>query len=210
MSDELGVRRHDAALNQGDMSPLPESVDTSAHSKLSTDWHHSPLHRLSEQGIYMVTAGTLHREHFFKEPARLDLLQQYLLDYAIEFGWSLQAWSIFPNHYHFIASSSQKPENLKKFLGKLHMKTAQAVNRLDGVIGRKVWHQFWDSHITFENSYWPRLRYVQENPVKHGLVSVAAQYPWCSASWFERTAEPAMRKKMESYKIDYLQVPDEF
>ncbi len=210
MSGNFGVRRHVSALDQGDMSPLRKSTDISARSKLSTDWHHAPLHRLSEQGIYMVTAGTLHKEHFFKEPARLDLLQQSLLDYAAEFGWSLHAWAVFSNHYHFVASSPPNPEKLKKFLGKLHMKTAQAVNRLDGVTGRKIWHQYWDSHITFENSYWPRLRYVQENPVKHGLVRVASQYPWCSAAWFERTADPAVQRKMESYKFDQLEIYDEF
>jgi putative transposase len=90
------------------------------------------------------------------------------------------------------------------------MKTAQVVNRLDETGGRKVWYQFWDSHITFEKSYWPRLRYVQENAVKHGLVPVAAQYHWCSASWFERTAEPALRCKMESYRIDRLEIYDAF
>ncbi|HCN27301.1 MAG TPA: hypothetical protein DIT64_00620 [Verrucomicrobiales bacterium] len=182
----------------------------SAHSKLSTAWHHAPLHRLAEQGIYMVTAGTYQKTHFFRDPARLELLQRHLLDYAADFGWGLQVWAVFSNHYHFVAQSPADPKNLSKFLGKLHMKTAQAVNGLDGVGGRKVWHQFWDSHITFENSYWPRLRYVQENPVRHGLVKVATEYAWCSARWFERTAESSVRRKMESYKFDQLEVYDDF
>ena len=181
-----------------------------AHSKLSIGWHHAPPHRLLERGIYMVTAGTLHKEHFFREPARLDILQDHLIVYANDFGLELQAWAVFSNHYHFIAASPEDPRNLGKFLGKLHMKTAQAVNRLDGIAGRKVWYQFWDSHITFENSWWPRLRYVQENPVKHGLVPVASQYPWCSAAWFEKTAEPSVRKRLESYKTDQLEIHDDF
>lgn len=225
MRKNPGVRRHDAALNPGDMSPLKQSADMSAHSKISDMspqqksgdmsphpkvWHHAPLHRLEEQGIYMVTAGTLHKEHFFRSPERLDLLQDHLFAYAKDFGWQLQAWAIFSNHYHFVAASPGNPENLRKFLGKLHMKTAQAVNQADGTAGRKVWYQFWDTHITFETSYWPRLRYVKENPVKHGLVPVANQYRWCSAAWFEQTAEPAVRRKLESFKIDQLEIPDDF
>ncbi len=192
------------------MSPLGESVGMSANSKLSTGWRHAPLHQLSERGIYMVTAGTLGKAHVFREAERLDLLQGLLLGYAVEFGWDLQAWAIFSNHYHFVASSPENPESLRKFLGKLHMKTAQAVNRLDRTAGRKVWHQFWDSHITFEHSWWSRLRYVQENPVRHGLVSVASQYRWCSAGWFERTADSAVRRKMESYSFDRLEIDDDF
>lgn len=210
MNDESGARRHDAALNPGDMSPGMERADMSAHSKLSTDWHHAPPHRLIERGIYMVTAGTLHKEHFFQDPARLQLLHDHLLEYAAEFRWELQAWAVFPNHYHFVAASPENPATLRKFLGKLHMKTAQAVNILDGTPGRKVWYQFWDSHITFENSYWPRLRYVQENAVRHGLVLVASEYPWCSAGWFERTAEGAVKKRLASYKMDQLDIPDDF
>ena len=110
----------------------------SPHSKLSIAWHHAPLHRLKEQGIYMVTAGTYQKAHFFREAARLDLLQQHLLDYAAEFGWGLQAWAVFSNHYHFVAASPPDPKNLSKFLGKLHMKTARAMNHLDGVSGRQV------------------------------------------------------------------------
>jgi putative transposase len=181
-----------------------------SENQLSTAWHHAPLHRLAEQGIYMVTAGTMAKAHFFRNEDRLELLLTSLLGYAMEFGWQLQAWAVFSNHYHFIAASPENLDSLQRFLGKLHMKTAQTVNRLDGAGGRKVWYQFWDSHITFENSYWPRLRYVQENPVKHGLVPVAAQYRWCSAAWFERTADPAVRRKMESYRIDRLDINDSF
>ena len=216
------MRRHAAALDRGDMSPRNgkrdrgdmspriESADMSAHSMPSTDWHHAPPHKLIERGIYMVTAGTLHKQPFFREASRLELLHARLLEYAAEFGWDLQAWAVFSNHYHFVAASPREPATLRKLMGKLHMKTAQAVNTMDGTPGRKVWFQFWDSRITFENSYWPRLRYVQENPVHHGLVSVATQYPWCSAAWFERTAESAVQNRLASYKTDHLDIPDDF
>ena len=158
----------------------------------------------------MVTASTLHKQHFFREPSLLELLHDRLLEYAADFRWELQAWAVFSNHYHFVAASPENPATLHKFLGKLHMKTAQAANTHDATPGRKVWFQFWDSRITFENSYWPRLRYVQENPVHHGIVLVANQYPWCSAAWFELTAESAVQKRIASYKTDQLDIPDEF
>ncbi len=87
--------------------PLQESGDMSPHSK-SSAWHHAPVHWLEEQGIYMVTAGTLQKKPFFRTPNRLDLLQERLFTYAQEFGWQLQAWAVFSNHYHFVAAS---PEN---------------------------------------------------------------------------------------------------
>jgi putative transposase len=46
--------------------------------------------------------------------------------------------------------------------------------------------------------------------LKHGLVEVANQYPWCSAAWFERTASVAMVKSIYRFKTDSLNVEDEF
>jgi putative transposase len=55
-----------------------------------------------------------------------------------------------------------------------------------------------------------RLNYVHQNPVKHGLVQVANQYPWCSASWFETNARSGFVQSVYSFKIDRLNVPDDF
>jgi REP element-mobilizing transposase RayT len=54
-----------------------------------------------------VTGGTLHKEHFFRRPERLRLVQSALFDVITDYGWSLQAWAIFSNHYHIIARSPE-------------------------------------------------------------------------------------------------------
>jgi putative transposase len=92
----------------------------------------------------------------------------------------------------------------------LHTKTARWVNQLDGTPQRQVWHNFWETRLTFQNSYLARLNYVHQNPARHGLVAVSNQYPWCSAAWFERTASPAQVKSVYGFKIDRLRVLDEF
>jgi putative transposase len=73
-----------------------------------------------------------------------------------------------------------------------------------------VWFNFWDTKLTYERSYLARLSYVHRNPVKHGLVMVANQYQWCSAAWFERIGTPAMIKTIYGFKIDALNVQDDF
>ena len=51
---------------------------------------------------------------------------------------------------------------------------------------------------------------MHQNAVKHGLVRVANQYPWCSAAWFERVASPAQVKTIYSFKTDQVKVEDDF
>ena len=92
----------------------------------------------------------------------------------------------------------------------LHSVTAREANRLDEAPERKVWHNYWDTQLTYEKSYLARLNYVHQNPVKHGLVLVANQYPWCSAAWFERTATTAQIKTVYSFKIDQVRIADDY
>ncbi len=178
-----------------------------------TPWPHAPTHQLSERGTYFVTVGTYLKQHHFRSRERLGVLHRGLLSVARDFGWQLEAWAVFSNHYHFVAhSSSTAPDasNLSQMLGVLHVKTSGWVNKLDQTPGRQVWHNFRETKLTYQKSYLARLNYVHQNAVKHGLVPVANQYPWCSAAWFERTASAAVVKSIYRFKVDRLQVPDEF
>jgi len=165
------------------------------------------------RGTYFVTAGTYLRQHHFAGKTRLAVLHRGLLKVASEFGWRLEAWAVFSNHYHLVGHSPEAAdtaENLTQMLGQLHEQTAKWVNKLDNQPGRKVWHNFHDTRLTYEKSYLARLNYTHQNAVKHGLVPVANQYPWCSARWLERTATPAQIKTIYKWKIDTVNVPDEY
>ena len=174
------------------------------------DWPHAPIHRLEHGGAFMVTCGTYRKEHFFREPGRLTLLQDTLFSLADELNWRLQAWAIFSNHYHFVAMSPEDASSLKTLIKRLHGSTAVAVNRIDSVSGRKVWYQYFEKHLTYEDAYLPRLKYVHNNPVHHGIVPVADQYAWCSAAWFGRTADNAFIRTVNSFKTDRLNVGPEY
>ena len=174
------------------------------------DWPHAPIHRVGNTGVYMVTAATLEKQHYFNSPEKLTLLENNLLSLAKKYNWQLEAWAVFPNHYHFIAQSGPNAENLRKFLKNLHGDTARELNRIDSKTGRQVWFNFWDTQLTYEKSYLARLNYVHQNPVKHGLVDVANQYYWCSAAWFERTATEATVKTIYSFATDRLNVHDDY
>jgi putative transposase len=173
------------------------------------DWPHAPVHRLGELGAYMVTAGTYGKEHFFARAERLNYLTKALLVLAAEHGWDLQAWAVFPNHYHFVAQTD-KPTTLSRLIQYLHSVSAKYVNRLDGKPCRKVWHQYWDSHLSYHNSFLARLNYVHTNPVRHKLVHDAENYEWCSAGWFARTAPKSFYNTVVAFRSDRINIPDDY
>jgi putative transposase len=158
----------------------------------------------------MVTCATLHKRRLFSTPSKLTVLENELLALSEKYHWQLQAWAVFANHYHFAARGLPDKAALGKFLGHLHTKTAIELNKLDEAKGREVWYNFWDTKLTYERSYLARLNYVHQNPVKHGLVAVANQYQWCSASWFERNASPSIIKTIYGFKTDKLKIDDDY
>jgi len=178
-----------------------------------TPWPHAPCHQLSDRATYFITAATYNKAHHFRGARRLGVLNRGLLTVAGKFGWQLEAWAVFSNHYHFVAHSpgdAADASSLSAMLSVLHVKTAEWLNKLDQAPGRQVWFNFWETKLTQQRSYLTRLNYVHQNAVKHRLVPVAWQYPWCSAGWFERTAGTAMVKSIYRFKTDRISVLDKF
>jgi putative transposase len=205
VSELVKHRDHDAPPMAVDSQPAATRVYIGAR-----DWPHAPLHRLSEHGTHIVTAGTLYKEHIFRSPDRLDLLESILLSKAKESCWQFEAWAVFSNHYHFVAHALAGCCDLASFIKGIHGETAVAVNRLDRQPGRRVWCNYRDTELTYEKSYYARLNYVHHNAVKHGLVVVANQYRWCSAAWFERTATPAQVRTIYGFPTGKVKVQDDF
>ena len=174
-----------------------------------TEWAHSPSHKVGPRGAYMVTAATLYKAPLFNYRAKLDILAEKLFEVAEHRGAKLQAWAIFSNHYHFVACFDVEP-NLASMTRELHANSARIVNEMDGKPRRKVWIQYWDSHITFQRSYFARLNYVHRNAVRHGVVREAANYPWCSAGWFERSAKRAFQKTIWAFRDVKLRIDDDY
>jgi len=135
-------------MNQDHFDPLshsfPDSIRTLSLPPgrsvgLSTkpppkDWPHAPVHRLSENAVYIVTAGTLNKNHLFCTDAKRDLLERMLLSMSKQHGWQLEAWAVMANHYHFVARAISTPPTFesfsKNFITTLHARlTRRMVSR---------------------------------------------------------------------------------
>ena len=152
----------------------------------------------------------MHRQHFFRDSERLEILVDSLLRIAKDRNWDLLAWAVFSNHYHVVARAPETENALSSLIKHVHSETSRRLNELDQTKGRKVWYQYWDKCLTFSASYYARLQYVMQNPVRHGLVKRAEDYPFCSAGWFEQTASSAFQRKVRSFKHDRVQEADEY
>ena len=53
-------------------------------------------------------------------------------------------------------------------------------NREDGIPNRKVWYRFSDRGMRSEGHFFASINYIHANPVKHGYVEKATEWPWSS------------------------------
>lgn len=173
-------------------------------------WPHAPSRIVNGPGTFIVTAGTLGKIHRFDTKERLQNLHDTLLLALTEEGWQTEAWAVFANYYHFVAHYNSSEPDIAGLCKRVHGATARNLNAEQGELGRQIWYRYWDTKVTYEKSYLARLAYVHNNPVKHGLVKDARDYPWCSAKWFTDRGHRPFVQTVMSFKTDRVNVYDDF
>ncbi len=140
---------------------------------------HEPPHFSQENGLYLLTAANFEHQPILKEEGRrLTFMRELLEGVSSLADTQIFAWVILPNHYHLLARTNLTL--YKSWIGRLHNGTSTRWNREDHTPGRTVWYRFVDRRIRSDRHYWATLNYIHFNPVKHGYVQQADQWP-CSS-----------------------------
>jgi len=137
---------------------------------------HNPPHLFVADTLYMLTASIYREANLIESAKRKTEWLEAFHEAAKIYEWKIIAWVVLNNHYHAIALSPEYAGSLSDFINSYHKFTARKWNKDDGVKGRKVWWNYWDTCIRSQRDYDNRLRYVFWNPVKHGLVERPEDY----------------------------------
>jgi len=93
--------------------------------------------------------------------------------------YELVAYVAMPNHVHLLIWPKIAPDRLLK---SLKGSTAREANRLLGRTGEPFWQKESYDHWVRNPSEFEKIRaYIENNPVKAGLVQNPGEYPWSSA-----------------------------
>ena len=117
---------------------------------------------------------------YLKEEAIAKLVVESLLCGAGMGNYRLGAFVVMANHMHVLLFPLVPPN---KLLQSLKGFTAQEANRLLGRTGNPFWQPETYDHWVRNDEEWRKIAsYIENNPVKAGIVSRAEEYPWSSAN----------------------------
>jgi putative transposase len=130
-----------------------------------------------ETRTYLVTAVTAQRRRLFQVTATAELFQQTILNYRNQGKFLLHAFVIMPDHFHALLTpapdvSLEKAMQFIKGGFSFRLKSKH-----------DVWERsFNESQISSQEKYLSCVRYIEENPVRRGLATAPAAYPFSSAA----------------------------
>lgn len=99
--------------------------------------------------------------------------------YSRKHRLDIWAYCLMENHVHFVAVPRQK-ESMARTIHGTHTKYSRHFLEGLGLQGH-LWQGRYFSCPLGDAHLWNAVRYVEQNPVRAGLVSVAEEYPWSSA-----------------------------
>ena len=94
--------------------------------------------------------------------------------------YRLHAWTIMPNHVHVLFTSMPNA-SLGSVISSWKRFTARQANRLLGRSGAFWQTEYWDRFIRNDEHFAATVSYIDQNPVKAGLIEEARLWPYGSA-----------------------------
>jgi putative transposase len=128
--------------------------------------------------VHIIQRGH-NRDAIFFDAADYALYLQHLETLAAEFGCAVHANCLMSNHVHLLLTpaSAAACDRLMKQLSQCH---AQYVNRTQRRSGG-LWEGRFRSCLTDSERYLLACHaYIEQNPVRAGMVRRARDYPWSS------------------------------
>ena len=129
-------------------------------------------------GHYHVVLRGNHREDLFATRDDRRVLDDIVADALIEQDARLHAYCWMTNHLHALVQVGDRP--LGKLMHRIAVRYSRFRHRALDTVGHLFERRYRARLVDVDRYFVAVLRYVHLNPVKAGLATDPAQYPWSS------------------------------
>jgi putative transposase len=130
-------------------------------------------HHITQRGVRSLP--------IFRNDADRKMYLEFIARETKRFRVKILAWCLMTNHVHLVAVP-EDARGLARAIGDAHKRYSRMRNFDEGVRGYLFQGRF-GSCVLDEMHLVAAVRYVERNPVRAGIVSVAWEYPWSSAGY---------------------------
>jgi len=149
---------------------LTASLPVEAVEKLRTE--SGSLTAAERDGFLDAGHGTC----WLRQPEIAEIVETALLHFDGE-RYRLIAWTIMPNHVHVLVELLGQ-QALGSVISSWKRFSARAANPVVGRSGPFWQDDYWDTYIRDERHFESTVEYIENNPVKAGLVFNPTDWPW--------------------------------
>jgi putative transposase len=146
---------------------------------------------------YFITAGTFCKKNLLQSERMAELFCQTMYRYRAERKLLLHAFVVMPNHIHLLLTVP-KGLTLERVVQFIKGGFSHAAGNLMGAAGPLWQKSFVDRRVRDLAEFERYKSYIEQNPVRAGLVEVAGQYRYCSLNPAFETDELPQRLKPHS------------
>ena len=162
-------------------------------------------HHVTQRGNY--------KQSVFEEDNDFRHYLQWFRDYARRYSLKIWAYCLMSNHVHFVCVPTGE-DSLARTFNALHMRYSQYFNGKKKAKGH-LWQGRFYSSILDESHLFAAIRYVENNPVRAGVVDSPDEYRWSSVrGHINRDSDPILSQDCPLVKeirdwLEYLKEEDD-
>lgn len=144
----------------------------------------------SPGGTFFFTVVTFQRRSFLTDPRSRIILREVISEVRQEYPFTIDAWVLLPDHLHTIWTLPEMDADFSKRWGLIKREFSRRArsflhqeklmtNSKERHRECAIWQRrFWEHQVRNEEGLIRHLDYIHYNPVKHGLVTNVADWPY--------------------------------
>lgn len=129
-------------------------------------------------GIYHVTSRGVRKSDVYRDELDRQCFLDLLAEVTERTSWLCHSYCLMTNHYHLLVRTLRPDISRAMFL--LNGRFARRFNERHGFEGHVFERRFAAELIEDERHVFNTMRYIELNPVRAGICTSPADWPWSS------------------------------
>jgi REP element-mobilizing transposase RayT/predicted transcriptional regulator len=150
----------------------------------------------------------VNRSNVFVDDDDYELFLKIVCKACRDYQVVLHDYCLMSNHFHLLVET--KMENLSLFMKHVNSNYAIYANKKQKRSGHFWQGRFYSRYVVNDTYYYTLIRYIEQNPIEAGLVSMVGEYPYTLGSVIanRQTPVPCTKNSKLLAELDYENIQE--